>query len=178
MSATATRAERTGPNAPAEPDPAEPDPAELDPAVLRDLEHQFFVLLRRLRRNLAERGHAVAPGLTALGYGVLDQLARDGAARATEVACVLGVDRGAMSRTVHQLVELGLVERSNDPDDARALVLELSAHGRDRLTEVGLQRHAVFLRAMSEWTSDELADLAATLGRYNASIEAALAADR
>ncbi|HEY1133142.1 MAG TPA: MarR family transcriptional regulator [Nocardioides sp.] len=148
--------------------------ADLDPEVLRDLEHQFFVLLRRMRRNLAERGQAVAPGLSALGYGVLDQLARDGSARAADIGCVLGVDKGAMSRTVHHLVELGLVERSSDPDDARALVLELSAHGAERLAEVGRQRHALFLQAMSEWTSDELADLASTLGRYNASVEAAL----
>ena len=167
MSATATRAERTGPNAPAEPDPAEPDPAELDPAVLRDLEHQFFVLLRRLRRNLAERGHAVAPGLTALGYGVLDQLARYGAARATEVACVLGVDKGAMSRTVHQLVELGLVERRPDPADGRAQILTISDLGGERLDAVATARREELSQRLHAWSDRELGEFVAMLSRYN-----------
>ncbi|MDT9594130.1 MarR family winged helix-turn-helix transcriptional regulator [Nocardioides zeae] len=149
--------------------------ADLDPVVLGDLEHELWLLLRRVRRNVAERAQAVEPGLTALGYGVLDQLLRDGSGRAADIGCTVGADKGAMSRTVHQLVDLGLVERTVDPEDARALVLSLSEHGRDRMREVTEHRRARFLGLMSGWTNAELSDLVAGLTRYNATVEAAVA---
>ncbi|MDF9717757.1 MarR family transcriptional regulator [Nocardioides sp. ChNu-99] len=149
--------------------------SDIDLSVLGDLEHEIWVLLRRVRRSVAERGHAVAPGLSALGYGVLDQLARDGSGRAADIGCTLGVDKGAMSRTVHQLVDLGLVERTTDPDDARALVLGLTDLARERLAEVNVARRSRFVGAMAGWTNEELAELVTGLTRYNATVEPALA---
>lgn len=147
----------------------------LDLETLGDLEHQLWRLLRRVRRNTAERAHLVAPGLSALGYGVLDQLVRDGSGRAAEIGCQLGVDKGAMSRSVHQLLELGLVERVPDAEDARAAVLTLTALGRDRMSEVNTQRRERFIRLMAGWTDAELADLVMALTRYNATVDAVIA---
>lgn len=149
--------------------------AAIELATLGDLEHQLWRLLRRMRRNTAERARLVAPGLSALGYGVLDQLVRDGSGRAVEIGCQLGVDKGAVSRTVHQLLGLGLVERVSDPDDARAAVLTLTPLGRERMNEVNTQRRERFVRLMSGWTDDELSHLVATLDRYNATVDAVIA---
>lgn len=148
-----------------------------DAVVLGDLEHELWRLLRRVRRNVAERAQQVDPALTPLGYSALDQLLRDGTSRASDIGCALGVDKGAMSRAVHQLVELGLVERTADPDDARALMLSLSVTGRERMAEVAVARRERFVRLMEGWTSEELTDLIAGLTRYNATIDAALDAE-
>lgn len=149
-----------------------------DLRVLADVEHELWLMLRRVRRSVAERAQLVDPTLSPLGYGVLDQLERDGTSRASDIACLLGVDKGAMSRAVHQLVDLDLVERTADPEDARALVLHLSAEGRARMERVGRARRERFGRLMQGWSTDEVVDLVGVLQRYNATVDAALAPQR
>ena len=68
----------------------------------------------------------------------------------------------ALSRMVDRLVERGLVERSPDPTDGRAVRLALTGAGRARQREVGL-RHGVSVARLvtAELTDDELHQLEA-----------------
>jgi len=143
----------------------------IDDRMLLDLETQLLVLLRRMRRNIAERAHAVEPGLAVLAYAVLDQLVRDGSGRAADLGCHLGADKGAMSRAVHQLVELDLVARTIDPEDARAQLLSLTEEGRRRMNAVADRRRGRFAERMSGWEHDEIAALVDGLTRYNRTID-------
>ncbi|WP_028472419.1 MarR family winged helix-turn-helix transcriptional regulator [Nocardioides alkalitolerans] len=142
-----------------------------DDRMLLDLETQLLVLLRRMRRNIAERAHEVEPGLAVLAYAVLDQLVRDGSGRAADLGCHLGADKGAMSRAVHQLVELDLVARTTDPEDARAQLLSLTEEGRRRMNAVAERRRGRFAERMSGWEHDEIAALVDGLTRYNRTID-------
>lgn len=142
-----------------------------DDRMLLDLETQLLVLLRRMRRNIAERAHEVEPGLAVLAYAVLDQLVRDGSGRAADLGCHLGADKGAMSRAVHQLVELDLVARTTDPEDARAQLLSLTEEGRRRMNAVADRRRGRFAERMSGWEHDEIAALVDGLTRYNRTID-------
>jgi DNA-binding MarR family transcriptional regulator len=65
------------------------------------------------------------------GYGVLVRVAELGPVRLSELAQYLGLDVSTVSRQVQQLEQRGLVERSPDPLDGRASLLDLSEQGRE-----------------------------------------------
>lgn len=55
--------------------------------------------------------------------------------RLTELARRLGVTKQATAQLVDELVELGMLERTPDPADARAKLVRLSKRGRQGLLE-------------------------------------------
>lgn len=144
---------------------------------LLDLEAQMAVIGRRMRRVLAERAGAVDPSLGAVGYGVLEHLNRNGECRQTELIGALGSEKGAISRAVQQLVDLGLVARVPDPDDGRAHQIAITAEGSSRLDSVVAARRAQYAERLADWSPEEIAGFVATLARYNAALEKPFGAD-
>ena len=65
------------------------------------------------------------------GYAVLVRVAELGPVRLSELAQYLGLDVSTVSRQVQQLEQRGLVDRSPDPLDGRAALLDLSDRGRE-----------------------------------------------
>ncbi|MCR6030214.1 MarR family transcriptional regulator [Nocardioides sp. zg-579] len=137
---------------------------------LRRLEQEVGVLMRRVRRVIGERARTVHPDLQPASYFMLDYLIGHGPVRASEIAEVFGIDKGAISRQVQHLLELGLVDRSPDPNDGRATLLAVSADAARRIEEVATARRRYLDQRLDDWTDDDLADLAASLGRYNATL--------
>lgn len=135
--------------------------------ALSALEHEFGVMNRRMRRVMAERAAMVHPDLGPVAYSMLGALWEGGPQRATALADLFAIDKGAVSRTVQQLEELGLIERTPDLDDRRASTLSLSAEGRRRIEEVARIRQAGWNAQMSDWTEDELDQFVAMLAHYN-----------
>jgi DNA-binding MarR family transcriptional regulator len=135
------------------------------------LEAQMRLIGRRVRRVVAERAAAVDPALGEVGYGVLEYLHRQGPSRQRNLVCGLAVEKAAVSRAVTQLVELGLVDRLDDPEDGRGHQLELSTRGRAQISAVLTDRRAVLATKLADWTPEEIADFVAMLERYNAAIE-------
>ena len=78
------------------------------------------VLIRRIKRVIGERARAVHPDLQPASYLMLAYLADDGPLRSSAIAEAFGIDKGAISRQVQHLVDLGLVDRTPDPADGRA----------------------------------------------------------
>ncbi|WFR67233.1 MarR family transcriptional regulator [Curtobacterium flaccumfaciens] len=68
--------------------------------------------------------------VTASQSAVLGRLVRDGAATTADLARAEGVRPQSMGATVQALVELGLVERSPDPQDGRRTIVDATAAGR------------------------------------------------
>lgn len=137
---------------------------------LRMLEQEVGVLIRRVRRVIGERARAVHPDLQPASYLMLRHLAHHGPVRASAMAEVFGIDKGAISRQVQHLIDLELVDRSPDPADGRATLLSASEHGVRRLDEVATMRRAYLDERLGDWTDEELADFAAALARYNATL--------
>lgn len=135
--------------------------------ALMALEHEIAVLLRRIRRVIHERAQLVHPELNSSAYVMLGALREGGAQRASALADTFRLDKGAVSRLVHQLLELGLIERRADPDDGRASLLHLTDLGRRRLDAAGDRRRDHVLERLADWTPQELGELAASLARYN-----------
>jgi DNA-binding MarR family transcriptional regulator len=138
---------------------------------LLDLEAQMAVIGRRMRRVVAERAAAVDPSLGGVAYGVLEHLHRTGACRQSELVTALSSEKGAISRAVQQLVDLGLVARVADPDDGRAHQIAISAEGGRRLQDVVSSRRATYAERLADWSPDEIAGFVSALARYNAALE-------
>ncbi|GAA4254277.1 MarR family transcriptional regulator [Dactylosporangium darangshiense] len=100
-----------------------PDPSPAAAAAARDL----VVVFRRLRARLRE---LPSGGLTPSQTSVLVRLHRDGASTTTALALAEGVRSQSMTATLSALDDLGLIERSPDPDDGRRHIIALSAAGR------------------------------------------------
>ena len=104
--------------------------------AVRSLEHEIGTLLRRIRNGLAERAVQVHPELNPTSYMILTTLSEHGARRAADLAELFALDKGSVSRVVHQLLELGLIARTPDPADGRASLLSVTDEAVRRLAEV------------------------------------------
>lgn len=145
------------------------EPVQRDEAI-RDLEHEIGRLLRRVRRALTERAALVDPALNATAYPLLMTLNQFGPHRAADLADLFALDKGAVSRIVHQLLELGLIERTPDPRDGRASILQVTDAARDRLAELAEQRHEEFGARLVGWDAEDIRELARGLARFNLAI--------
>ena len=140
--------------------------------TLGDLEREMAVLVRRIRRVISLRARAVHPDLARASYLTLTYVAEHGPLRASDVADHFDIDKGAVSRQVTHLSELGLLVRVTDPEDGRAMLVSVSDEGRSRLTDVARHRRKWLDERLGDWTDDDLTGFVATLGRYNRALDA------
>ena len=138
---------------------------------LRDLEQEVGVMIRRIRRVLWERARAIHPDLQPSSYLMLAYLAEHGQLRASALAEALSIDKGAVSRQLGHLVELGLVDRTPDPADGRASLLTASAEAVGRINDVVEDRRRWLDERLGDWPDTELSGFAQVLGRYNAALD-------
>ncbi|WP_395696032.1 MarR family winged helix-turn-helix transcriptional regulator [Nocardioides sp.] len=139
--------------------------------LLAGLEQEVGVMIRRIRRVIAERAHAVHPELQSSSYLMLSWLVRQGPQRASAMADAFSIDKGAISRQVQHLVDLGLVDRSPDPADGRATLVSVSADAAARMEAVAGERRRWLDDRLRDWTDADLEAIVALLGRYNAALD-------
>lgn len=139
--------------------------------TLRRLESEVGVLIRRIRRVIGERAHTVHADLQPASYLMLVHLAENGPLRSASIAERFDVDKGAISRQVQHLVDLGLVDRTPDPADGRASLVSATDDAVRRLTAVADDRRRWLDERLGEWTDEELAGFVDVLGRYNGALE-------
>lgn len=138
--------------------------------ALLHLEQELAVLLRRVRRVVAARARSVHPDLQAVSYLILGYVYNHGPLRASALCAVFDMDKGAVSRQVQHLLELGLVDRTPDPDDGRATLISVSDEGVRRLGDVAAHRRKLLAERLDDWSAEELEGFNTMLGRYNAAL--------
>jgi len=138
--------------------------------ALRQLEGEVTVLFHRIKRVLVERAHAVHPELSGLGLPMLMRIA-NGPVRASALVEEFQIDKGAVSRHIQHLEELGLIERTPDPDDGRATLLSVTPDAARRLGDIDADRRIRLQDRLADWSATDLAALADQLGRYNRSLD-------
>jgi DNA-binding MarR family transcriptional regulator len=131
------------------------------------LEREIGLLLRRARAISARLAAELHPDLDGAAYGLLALLQQAGSRRASDLVGLLGLDKSTVSRQVHALVELGLVERAADPADGRAQVLTPSREGAEQLARIQEIRRARWQADLQDWPAEDVATLAELLGRLN-----------
>lgn len=139
--------------------------------LLGRLELEVAMLVRRLRRVISERAALVHADLQPAAYLVLAHLHAEGPSRSSALADRLALDKGAVSRHVQHLVDLGLVEREPDPADGRATILAATREARDRVEAVHAMRRKELDRRVAGWSEAELTGFVAALSRFNHSLE-------
>lgn len=147
------------------------DPARSGADTLRAVENELTMLLRRARSVSWEVAREVHPNLDANAYGLLLWLRRSGPTRLTDLATLLGLSKGTMSRQLRGLESLGLVQRRPDPADGRASLLDLTPEGRRRFDQTGAARVGPLRCALEGWPPTDLAEFARLLHRFNQSAD-------
>ena len=139
--------------------------------TLRALEHEMGVLARRIRRVIAERARMLHRDLSPIAYSMLMALKDSGPHRASELVDMFSIDKGAVSRQVQHLTELGLIERTPDPADGRAALLTVTDDARRRMADVQRHRRKYLDERLADWSDEDLRAFVDMLGRYNASLD-------
>lgn len=140
--------------------------------TLLRLEHEMGVMRRRIKRVVAGRAREIHPDLGGASYWMLISIAENGPLRAAALVEEFHLDKGAVSRQLHHLFDLGLVVREPDPADGRASLLSLSEEGAERMQKAVDARRARAAQQLKDWSDEELNTLVELMGRYNRSFEA------
>ncbi|MFJ6199980.1 MarR family winged helix-turn-helix transcriptional regulator [Micromonospora sp. NPDC092111] len=137
------------------------------PETLRALEHELTALLRRGRALSMEIAREVHPNLEPNAYGLLLWVRRSGPIRLTDLATLLGIGKGTLSRQIQGLEVLGLVRRDPDPADRRAAQLCLTEEGTRRFDAARTARMEQMRRSMENWPKRDVEDFARLMHRFN-----------
>ncbi|MGP3967022.1 MarR family winged helix-turn-helix transcriptional regulator [Streptomyces sp. 6N223] len=150
---------------------SEPTTSQTEDLPLLDaFQHEVAVFARRAEQTrLAGLGPA-RNSMDRAAYLLLSRLDQDGPTGVKALAAGMGIDSSTVTRQVAPLVDSGLVKRTSDPDDGRAVVLQLSARGSDRLEEVRTSRRKLMSLLTADWTQEERETFCALLTRFNAAI--------
>lgn len=150
-------AERVGPRSPA---------GGLEDAV-DEVERQFATLMSGARRRMRDYAALVHPDLTPLGFTILVLLRQCPPLPQSELAQQLHADKGAVSRSVTQLEDLGLVTRTPAPDDRRVALVALTEAARQSLVGITERQRGLLHDRVSAWRVAEVRQLGDLLARLN-----------
>ena len=125
-------------------------------------------LIRKLSR--ATGGPTDSPPMTATQRLALFELGDGGPLRLSDLADRMGLSPPTASRSVDALYELGLVERVPDPDDRRALRIDLTGAGKKLLAERKAKAQAAFAPAVAALSASERATLSRLLHRMTEAV--------
>ena len=100
------------------------------------------------------------------GYAVLVRVSELGPVRLSELAQYLGLDVSTVSRQVQQLEQRGLVDRSPDPLDGRAALLELSVPGRDVMQKMRDAWCETVADVVNGWKPSDIARFGSLIDRF------------
>ena len=102
-------------------------------------------------------------GMTRTQLSVLGTTARLGPIRLSELAEIEGVNPTMLSRIVGKLETSGLLRRLADPDDHRAVRVEVTADGRDLHARLRRERTSLLVERIGALPADVVADIEAAL---------------
>lgn len=138
---------------------------------------QFAETMTRLRRQLVTMATRLQDHLDmpAAAIATLQAIADD-ATSVSAVARATGQHVSSASRTVHDLVGDGFVQREVDPADRRAVVLSLTAAGTGQLDVIHEHRDHFTTQVLAMLEPDDRRELVRLLDRLADAIEGILAA--
>lgn len=126
-------------------------------ALAGDLQRVLAKLVTVIRRGDPNRG--TQPDLTMAQISILLTLLDSGPIRMTELAAREKVRTPTTTVAIRRLENVGLVKRSRDPSDMRAVLVEVTPQGRIQYQEALETRRTHLAELLSRLSDDERADL-------------------
>jgi len=96
---------------------------------------------RRLDADLRVHG---TTGINQRHRGVFLHLDKYGASRSVDLAKAAGIRPQSMMTIIHELEELGMIERQADPSDSRAKLINFTKKGHNLIRELSRSTQAVW----------------------------------
>ncbi len=135
--------------------------------------------LRRGASGAALRAHLIGPGGPQVEQAQLDALevlAVDPSGwRMGDFADAMHVDPSTATRAVARLEQLGLAERSHDPDDRRVVLARPTALGRRTINSMLVRRSVGMERLLETFTDEEQEQFAEYLERLVGAVDGLVA---
>jgi DNA-binding MarR family transcriptional regulator len=125
-----------------------------------ELAEDLLVMHGRMRRALLA---GKADQITASQSAVLGRLVRDGAQPTADLARAEGVRPQSMGATVQVLVDLGLAERQDDPNDGRKSIVRATPAGVAARDESRQSRTSMLAERLAALSPDDRAAVARSL---------------
>lgn len=122
-----------------------------------DLQRVLSKLFNTLRRGDVNRG--ARPDLTLAQISILLTLLDSGPIRMTELATRERVRTPTTTVAIRRLENVGLVKRSRDPSDMRAVLVEVTPEGQVQYTEAMEARRTHLAAMLGKLTDEERANL-------------------
>jgi DNA-binding MarR family transcriptional regulator len=138
--------------------------------LLDALQHEVAVFARRAEQTRLGGLGPARNSMDRAAYLLLSKLDQAGPTGVKALAAGMGIDSSTVTRQVAPLVDSGLVDRSADPDDGRAVVLRLSPRGSTRLDEVRASRRKLITLLTTDWTEEERETFRSLLTRFNGAV--------
>lgn len=132
---------------------------------------ELRVLGRRFKTVVADRATEVHPQLQPASYLILAFLAENGPTRGSALACQFDIDKGAISRQLQHLVDLGLADRAADPEDGRAQLVSATAKAVELIETGNVNQRLKWQRGLGDWSDEDLRSFAVQLERFNSDLE-------
>ncbi len=136
----------------------EPQVTELAGELQRVLSRVFSVLRRSDTSRDSETGD-----LTLAQLSILLTLLEQGPIRMTELAAHERVRTPTTTVAIRRLEKLGLVKRSRDPSDLRAVLVDITPEGLSQHQEALAARRAYLGTLLSKLSSDDIETLSKAL---------------
>jgi DNA-binding MarR family transcriptional regulator len=99
-------------------------------------------------------------------YGVLERTGALAPVRLSDLAAELGVDVSTVSRQVHALEQKGLLDREPDPDDGRAMLLQLTRKGKAVRSKMQAAWQETIAGVLVDWKPADISEFAVLLDRF------------
>ncbi len=138
---------------------AERQPVAAKPGIIRLINRVRVELIDALDRELAKFDISAAQLI------VLASLANQEAGSASVLCKSISYDPGAMTRMIDRLQQKGLVRRVPNPDDRRAMNLEITAAGRALYPQLLAAKEAVQEQFLRRFSKDDVRTLETLLNR-------------
>lgn len=152
------------------PDDSAPEPARTE--LYDQLQYQVAIFARRVEQARIGALGEQRNSMDRAAFLLLNRLDRTGPVGVKALAQAMSIDSSTVTRQVAPLVDCGLVDRVPNPDDGRAVLLELSARGRQRLEEVRSSRQDLMRVLLADWPDEDQETFVALLTRFNQAIKA------
>jgi DNA-binding MarR family transcriptional regulator len=132
---------------------------EITDTTLTDSAARLRMAIVRTARRLRQEAAGAVGELTPTSAAALATVERHGPLTPSELAAIERVKRPTATRTLRVLVEAGLVERAQDPEDGRSALVSLTPAGRERLRRLRGRKNAYLARRMRELPASDLETL-------------------